>query len=140
MPFCIAVVLVGCGPSSRDVGQATTCVSNLKSITTAFDMYATDSNGSLPPTLGTLTPDYLRSVPTCPAAGKDTYSASYQISEHHDYTLFCSGHHHGAMKMPKNHPAYTSQAGLQPGGSYFSESVGWKSSRDRGPQPVDSSL
>ncbi len=51
---------------------------SLKKIATALEMYTTDNAGRYPTSLSALAKYgmYLRTIPTCPAAGCDTYSAS----------------------------------------------------------------
>jgi hypothetical protein len=72
-------------------------------------MYSTDHAGRYPGSLATLTPNYLRVVPNCPAAREDTYSASYEFSTNPDAcTIFCRGHHHEAP----NEPHWSSYQGL----------------------------
>lgn len=80
--FCLMVMGVIFQPRmvrSPDQGQLTACRSNLKNIATALEMYATDYEGKYPSSLTLLTPNYLRSLPTCPAARVDTYSPTYKL-------------------------------------------------------------
>jgi len=118
------------GAESRAKGQLTACKSNLKNIGTACEMYATDNAGRYPKKLSELpikpTPkwSYLKTLPTCPAAGKDTYSQTYQVKapkldkngkiiSGKDYIyLHCSGHHHKDAGGAANRPAYNSDKGL----------------------------
>ena len=96
-------------------GPLTACKSNLKNIGTGLEMYATDWAGQYPPDLSYLAPNYLRTMPTCPNAGKDTYSHSYQVShgEPEQYTIMCRGcYHHGASIDTPNYPQYTALQGL----------------------------
>ena len=98
---------------ARGQGQFTQCQSNMKNIGTALEMYATDNSGHYPDSLSKLSPDYLRHIPTCASAGKDTYSPSYQSSVEPDaYTFYCSGHHHKAVGVGPNYPQYNSTTGL----------------------------
>lgn len=89
------------------------CESNLKNLGTALEMYSTDNNGRFPQRLAALTPLYLKAIPTCPDAGRDTYSASYQVAASPDaYTLYCRGNNHAREGMAPNSPQYTSTVGL----------------------------
>lgn len=91
------------------------CQSNLKNIATALEMYSTDNAGRYPTSLKQLAPDYLRSIPTCPAAGKDTYSSSYTSSQNPDaFTVYCSGNNHKDVDAGENYPMYNSDRGLTP--------------------------
>lgn len=106
-------IVGGSFQGARAQGQATACASNLKNIGTACEMYSTDNAGRFPKTLLALTPDYLRHIPTCPAAGTDTYSVSFQSTVGPDtYRVACSGHHHTEAGLAENMPAFTSTLGL----------------------------
>lgn len=99
---------------ARAHGQATACKSNLKNIGTALEMWSTDNSGRFPTQLSQVAPNYLRIMPTCPAAGKDTYSATFQSAANPDaYTVFCSGSHHVDAQYSPNYPQYTSTMGLR---------------------------
>ena len=98
---------------ARSTGMLTACRSNLKNVGTALEMYATDNIGRYPPSLSYLTTDYLKQLPTCPAAGYDTYSGGYMSRITPDsYVVYCSGHNHGDVGEPPNLPAYSSRQGL----------------------------
>lgn len=89
------------------------CCSNLKNIGTALEIYSTDNNDRYPAKLQQLVPEYLRLIPTCPAAAKDTYSESYQLSKDgKDYSFYCKGHYHKGEGAPENDPSYNSKTGL----------------------------
>ncbi|MEW6277992.1 MAG: hypothetical protein AB1758_05165, partial [Candidatus Eremiobacterota bacterium] len=95
---------------ARARGQLSACESNLKNIGTACEMWSTDHGGRYPASLNELAPDYLKAVPSCPAAGDDTYSAGYAVHSKPDvYTVRCSGEHHG---VGAGYPAYDSVRGL----------------------------
>lgn len=98
---------------ARSMGQVTACKSNLKNIGTALEMYSTDNAGRFPTGLGPLVPNYLRVMPTCPSAGRDTYSRSYEAASNPDaYTVCCEGPHHAGAGLPPDYPKYTSTQGL----------------------------
>ncbi len=61
----------------RNSGQLTACKSNLKNFGTALEMYAYDHAGRYPSSATQLTPNYLKTLPKCPTAGRDTYSSTY---------------------------------------------------------------
>ena len=93
----------------------TACKSNLKNLATACEMYSTDNHSLYPGRLDTLTPNYLKHIPLCPSAQKETYSGSY-IScnvRPEGYTIFCEGQFHqkGGLANP-NYPQYSSFSGL----------------------------
>ncbi|MBI3925249.1 MAG: hypothetical protein HY319_06885 [Armatimonadetes bacterium] len=89
------------------------CKSNLKNIGTALEMYGTDHE-AYPRTLAELTPDYLRFIPVCPAAGSDTYSADYAAGNN-SYRFHCKGTNHSETGTPADFPAYNSEEGLLSG-------------------------
>lgn len=81
------------------------CRENMRKIGTALEMYSTDNSGHYPDRLKDLAPDYLESIPTCPSAETDTYSAGYQGWRNPDYyTYCCSGKNHIAAFVQENYP------------------------------------
>jgi competence protein ComGC len=85
--------------SGHHGGQYTACQSNCKNIGTALEMYSTDNAGFYPPNLSMLTSNYLKTIPTCPAAGAETYSRGYQaynneVTHEYRYAFCCSGNNH----------------------------------------------
>lgn len=102
---------------ARHCGQYTACRSNLFNIGTAMEMYRSDNEGCYPPSLSCITPKYLRTIPTCPSAGMQTYMyISRSVPDL--YTVWCSGAYH--RFYIKNHhanhkpgfPQYNSEKGL----------------------------
>lgn len=95
---------------ARGQGQLTACKSNLKNIATACEMWASDNAGRYPKELSQLTPSYLKTIPTCPTAGKDSYSATYKAQANPDFfAVACGGHNHGT---PDDFPQYNANEGL----------------------------
>ena len=99
------------------------CEKSLKAIGTAIDMYTTDNGGVWPardpsggpftPDLRLLVPHYLKEIPTCPAAGEDTYSKAYYCTRDRAYyTLVCEGRFHEDAHVPRCFPQYSSTCGL----------------------------
>ena len=91
------------------------CKSNLKHIATGVEIYSSDWGGAFPPSTANLTPNYLRTVPTCPAAGADTYSEHVQVDnrslEQGSYLIYCAGDHHSDVGVPADYPLYDSVVG-----------------------------
>ncbi len=82
------------------------CRSNIKLLAAALERYAGSHDGHYPHRLAQLIPDNLSRMPQCPAAGADTYSGGYFVSDDlRSYRLECAGHHHG-----KTSPNVTGQA------------------------------
>jgi len=98
---------------ARNSGQLTACMSNLKNIGTALEMYSTDYKGRYPQALSYLTPEYLKTIPTCASAGRDTYSESYTVRQNPDvYTFYCKGSYHIKIYQCANFPQYDAIEGL----------------------------
>lgn len=111
----LAAILVPNFIRARAQGQFTACKSNLKNIATALEMWSTDNSGRYPTSLSQLTEGqrYLRTLPTCPAAGRDTYSEYYRSASNPDrYTVICAGNNHNAVDAGRDFPQYNSVAGL----------------------------
>ena len=91
------------------------CPGNLQNIATACEMFSCDNQGRYPQKLGDLVPKYLKELPKCPTAGKDTYSESYVVNNtpHPQlFTMCCSGKNHSKEELGENLPSYNSTAGL----------------------------
>ncbi len=103
---------------ARARGQLTACKSNLKNLGTAMEMYSTDFSGMYPPTMDLLIPNYLKTIPECPAAGSVTYrlttgSVAYNNPGFQDYYFFeCAGPNHTSVSVPVNYPQYDGITGL----------------------------
>lgn len=118
----LAAILVPNFIRARAQGQLTACKSNLKNIGTACEMYSTDWGGKYPVTgsfAARLTPNYLKTIPECPAAGSDTYSGTYVTSVAYNspgfadyYFLACNGTFHTAVSLQANYPQYDGISGL----------------------------
>lgn len=112
-----AAIMVPNFTKARSQGQLTACKSNQKNIATALEMYSTDYAGAYPKSMNQLTPNYLKTIPSCPVAGTDTYSSSYSLkkSDNGDYQIyevFCSGANHVQSAVPENYPRYNGDVGI----------------------------
>lgn len=110
----LLLLTTGCA-SARSLGQYSSCLSNLKNVGTALEMYSTDAAGRYPARLAQLVPNYLVSIPTCPTAGRDTYSANY-VTMGSEYAVHCDRRVHdrqrrGAASPPAHDSVYRLQAG-----------------------------
>ena len=109
----LAAILVPNFIRARAQGQVTACKSNLKNIGTALEMYSTDNSGRFPTSLNTLTPNYLKTIPTCPSAGSAVYSSGFSAASNPDaYTVVCNGTNHAGVGQSAGYPQYTSTQGL----------------------------
>ncbi len=103
-------------------GQITACKANLKNLGTAQEMYSTDWSGLYSPDLTHLTPNYLKTIPECPAAGSVTYrlstgpKAPLNTQGYDQYYLFeCAGENHTAVGVPADFPRYNGITEIQDG-------------------------
>ena len=114
--FGAMVYIPGNLTESRAQNHLLACKSNLKNIGTALEMWASDNGGKYPDSVEKLTPDYLRVIPTCPAAKADTYSSTYHLFERdgqdQTYEVYCKGHHHAEAGMDEDYPRYNGYDGL----------------------------
>ncbi len=118
----LAAILVPNFLKARAQGQLTACKSNCKNIATALEMYASDNGGRYPTTASLdaklTTGNYLKLIPTCPAAGSNTYSATYMVTQTPDaFSYNCSGNNHGKAYTgfnlaANNYPQYDVEQGL----------------------------
>jgi type II secretory pathway pseudopilin PulG len=101
---------------SRARATHSACVSNLRNIGAALQIYANDNEGDYPDNLQTLTignPAPLGRIPTCPSDNSD-YQTTYQVN-HEDkrFTLACNGVHHLQMvHIEQGYPQYYSTGQL----------------------------
>lgn len=108
----LAAILVPNLVRARSRSQLTGCTTNLKNLGTALEMYNVDYKGRYPTTFSTLTPNYIKTIPECPAAGTDTYSGTYAVTIVPDsFELFCGGSNHGGFSPP-DYPKFNSVQGL----------------------------
>lgn len=101
----------------RAGGEYTGCQSNLKNIGDALYMYSVKNNEQYPPSLSMLTPDYLKTIPTCASGRMKTggYGATYQVSgDGKAYSFYCGGVNHPNVGVGSNYPQYNSYTGLMP--------------------------
>jgi hypothetical protein len=89
------------------------CKSNLKNLGTAMEMYSTDWSGHYPDRFEKLVPNYLETLPSCPAVGAVTYEMERGPEAPHNeagfqdyYYLFCAGNNHARAGVPENGPGY----------------------------------
>jgi len=107
----LAAILVPNFIRARAQGQVTACKSNLKNIGTALEMYSTDNSGRYPSAKTALTPNYLKTIPTCASIGTDAYGYS-AASNPDSYTAVCAGSNHSGVGLAADFPQYNSTQGL----------------------------
>lgn len=104
----------------------TQCLSNLKRIDAALELYKSDNEGLYPPKLAMLTPGYMKNIPRCRGLdrldkwdflkkmqGKGSYEDGYQVGGNFDrYTIYCRGEKHGDVGVGENYPRFNSIDGL----------------------------
>jgi hypothetical protein len=97
------------GAQEPPLSQVNSCRHNCQNLGTILEMYATDNHGQFPRSLSQVLSPTWPKQPQCPAAGQDTYSASYQVSPGLDaYTIACKGRNHGAAGLGEDSPRYNS--------------------------------
>lgn len=103
---------------ARTRGHLTACKSNLKNMSTALEMYASDFQGNYPPSLEAMIPsNYLRAIPTCPGSGTMCYSYEVVNGKHANFTMVCTGSNHSRaysafQGSPEGYPQYSAERGL----------------------------
>jgi len=91
------------------------CISNLKNIATAVNIYSNETMGQFPVSLTSIFPDFIGKIPECPAALKDTYTAGYTTNdEYNDFTVCCYGKYHAICGLDSNQPFYSAVNGIGP--------------------------
>lgn len=118
----LAAILVPNFLKARAQGQLTACKSNCKNIATALEMYSSDNGGRYPITANfqaQLTGgNYLKLIPTCPAAGGPTYIAGFTSTQTPDsFSFYCNGNNHakaytGFTTASAGFPQYSAESGL----------------------------
>ncbi len=118
--FCFialfAAILIPNFMMAKSQSQLAACESNLKNMATAVELYAVDHQGHYPERLPDLLPRYLRLMPQCPAAQKESYV--YQVTardlsgQPRQYELYCQGEWHKTLHVLRDYPRYDSEKGL----------------------------
>lgn len=93
---CLSLICAGAAGfyQARGMGQLTACQSNLLTIQSVLTGYAREHHHRLPSKLSD--PEFrvlMPKIPTCPAAGRDTYSSGYE-SNGFVFTVSCRGDNH----------------------------------------------
>lgn len=89
------------------------CQQNLRNIAVALEEYKKEHDGKYPRNLDSLIPEYLKQIPKCPSAEKDTYSSGYEVNGEGDaFTLYCKGLNHYFSGVDENYPRFYSKSGL----------------------------
>ena len=97
---------------AKSRSQLTGCQSNLRNIGNALEMYNVDYKGRYPTAFSILTPNYIKTIPICPAAGSNTYTSSYVVQTVPDsFEIFCDGNNHSGF-AGANYPKFNSVQGL----------------------------
>lgn len=104
---------------ARSSPQYPACYANLKNFGTAMEMYSTDWSGKYPTSLEYLTPNYLKTLLECPAAGRMSYKAQFGPNVQWNtpgfrdyYLIWCDGCQHPQTGAPQGFPFYDGIGGL----------------------------
>lgn len=94
------------------------CSANLTRIGMAIEAYSQEYGG-LPRSQYDLVPNYLKELPTCPAAQRMSYRTAFgpyagnnRSSEPFYFLVECCGENHGQALLSPDFPAYDSKMGL----------------------------
>jgi hypothetical protein len=94
------------------------CYQSLCLLEKALMEYGREHKGLYPAKLSELTPRYIKTIPTCPQAHKDTYSSSYlAINDRPLYFIACEGNNHpGPPDTPQtlSDPGFLSERAENP--------------------------
>lgn len=98
------------------------CRGNLEMLGKALERYRVDNHDQYPASLQPLTPTYITLIPTCPEAGRDSYSSTLTVYNPSvrdsrglppcTYTVFCGGENHAGVGYSADYPRQTSERGL----------------------------
>ena len=114
----LGAILVPNFVRARARGQLPACKSNLKNIGTAMEMYSSDNSGKYPPNIDMLTPNYLKTIPECPASARVTYKyyggqgPANNPGFQDYYYVECHGENHTHVSIKGHYPAYDGISGL----------------------------
>jgi hypothetical protein len=94
--FCVFLMMPVLYPNVvrfHSSGAAAACHTNVRALSSALEHYANDHHQRYPNHLEDLVPQYVKKIPVCPTAGKDTYSVGYVPSaDGHSFKLECALH------------------------------------------------
>ncbi|GEM_PF-2809294 len=93
---------------ARQISSLEGCVNNLSNIGMAIELYGEDHRNTLPPDLENLVPDYLQTMPRCPAGGL----YRYEQRGSKDYIIRCTGNVHAQAGVSGDNPSYTPSLGV----------------------------
>lgn len=92
-------------PSDPAMLRLEGCLLSERRIVQALETYRYDTRSPYPMSLAQLVPDYLPALPSCPSAGRDTYSSNYGTLQNPDaYTFYCAGSHHAEAGVAPDNP------------------------------------
>jgi hypothetical protein len=80
---------------NQRIKKINACIRNVETIESALDAFWENNSGHYPGKLEDLVPEYISEIPTCPEAGRDTYSESYKlVFDCVAYEFCCKGKNH----------------------------------------------
>ena len=98
----------------RATNRHSSCVTNVKRIKVALELYAKEHDGTYPETIMDLYPKYLSYQPKCPSVGEDTYRLTITTDDQggHSYLFVCQGSNHEDMDILGDYPRCSSKDGI----------------------------
>lgn len=95
----VVVMLISSYREDRRIKESySVCRTNLRELSSALEIYANYNDAYYPDSLDKLVPKYIKSIPTCPDSGTDSYShPSYMSSKKQGYLprILCRNRHAG---------------------------------------------
>ncbi|MFH0802027.1 MAG: methyltransferase [bacterium] len=117
--YMFVFIFIGGGRDAHNQGMYVMCRANETRIVESLNKYASKHRNKYPARLELLLVSHeLTAIPVCPAAGRDTYTPGYKVSEDmKTFILGCAGKNHSfrrhgkKMFLPENYPMYDSAKG-----------------------------
>lgn len=88
----LTALAIGWAFLQQQTSELEECQRNLAELRRQMEMYSTDWQGAEPRDLTLLTPNYLRTLPTCPTNEAATYDLEHGKVPW-DFTIICRGEH-----------------------------------------------
>ena len=106
----LAAIVLASIQRARERSRFTACISNMRSIGIAIEIYMTDDPLDLPPDdIKKLAPAYMPSIPKNYHGIEYGYIYDLKL---HGYTIFCVGLNHELFGSPEDYPRFTSDSGV----------------------------
>lgn len=106
----LATLVIASIQRARERSRFVGCISNMRSLAVAIEIYMTDDPTHEPPDdINKLVPDYTARLPLTFEGNE--YGYLFNLSTN-GYTLFCPGVNHMIFSVPADYPRYASDTGV----------------------------